>query len=193
MQVQLLQVPSNNQTALLEEESRGLLRWPLPLAHCTLTRGRWSCCRLNIDSFFLVTAQVFLWRNHLGFTESMCLGVLTLLCSPPPSPTWQGWSRDLILLNESILSTRPKSKAKCPSHLVIRNPGTFVELVGKANASSAGRDVSAAAGLTEREGPSENEAETEASRAKRRQTLDPSVPEASVSRLSVSCNWENRD
>lgn len=68
-----------------------------------------------------------------------------------------------------------------------------MELVGKANASSAGRDVSAAAGLTEREGPSENEAETEASRARRRQILDPSVPEASVSRLSVSCNWENRD
>lgn len=39
MQVQLLQVSSNNQTTLLEEESRGLLRWPLPLVHCTLTRG----------------------------------------------------------------------------------------------------------------------------------------------------------
>lgn len=42
-----------------------------------------------------------------------------------------------------------------------------MELVGKANSSSAGRDVSQAAALTECEGLSENEAEAEGSRAKR--------------------------
>lgn len=50
---------------------------------------------------------------------------------------------------------------------MIRNPGTFAELVGNANSSSAGRDVSEAAGPTECEGLSEDEAEAEGSRAER--------------------------